>query len=192
MKELVWTIYSSGGIRLHVMYFPPEYDVHFDLMGVNFSFPEDQVRSVRWLGNGPYRVWKNRMQGVELGVHEKTYNRTMTGIPPLVYPEFKGYHSGFYWAEFRSTGYAFLVATASEDVFLRLFTPDQPKDVFNTAPPFPAGDISFMQAIPPIGTKSQQAWRLGPSGQKNQFFDYGPYDNWRKRCKNLVLFFDFQ
>jgi hypothetical protein len=191
MKQMVWTVYPSGWVKLNIMYFPPEYDVHFDYMGVNFSYPEDQVKSVRWLGNGPYRVWKNRKHGVELDVHQKDYNRTMTGITPFIYPEFKGYHSNMYWAEIITKGQSFVVATGSEDVFLRLFTPDQPKEVFNCAPTFPSGDISFMQGIPPIGTNSQQAWRLGPSGQKNQFFDFGPYDKWEWRAKNLVLFFDF-
>lgn len=191
MKELVWTIYPSGWIKLEIMYFPPEYDVHFDYMGVNFSYPEDQIKAVRWMGRGPYRVWKNRMQGVELDVHQKDYNRTMTGVPPLIYPEFKGYHSNLYWAEIISKRESFIVATASEDVFLRLFTPDQPKETFNCAPPFPSGDISFMQGIPPIGANGQQAWRLGPSGQKNQFFDFGPYDKWRWRAKNLILYFNF-
>ncbi len=191
MKQMVWSVYPSGWIKLDIMYFPPEYDVHFDYMGVNFSYPEDQVKSVRWLGNGPYRVWKNRMQGVELDVHQKDYNRTMTGIAPLIYPEFKGYHSQLYWAEIITKDQPFVVATSSEDVFLRLFTPDQPKETFNCAPAFPSGDISFMQGIPPIGTNSQQAWRLGPSGQKNQFFDFGPYDKWEWRAKNLVLYFNF-
>lgn len=191
MKEVIWTVYPSGWVKLQIMYVPSEYDVHFDYMGINFSFPEKQVRAVRWLGEGPYRVWKNRMRGVELGVYQKDYNTTKTGIPPLVYPEFKGYHSGLYWAEILTTEQPFLVVTASEDIFLRLFTPDQPEATYNTAPPFPGGDISFMHGIPPIGTKSQQAWRLGPSGQKNMFFDYGPFDNWRRRCKEMTLFFDF-
>jgi len=26
-----------------------------DLMGVRFDYPEDQMQSKRWLGNGPYR-----------------------------------------------------------------------------------------------------------------------------------------
>lgn len=191
MKEMVWTVWPSGWIRLVIRYFPPEYDTPFDFMGVDFTFPEQEIRSVRWYGDGPYRVWKNRMQGVELGVHHKEYNRTMTGVPPLRYPEFKGYHSRLYWAEFITADGSFLAGSASEDVFLRLFTPDHPGSGTNTAPPFPGGDLSFMQAIPPIGTKGQQPWRLGPSGQKNMFFDYGPYDNWRRRCKTLELYFRF-
>lgn len=192
MKQFTWTFYPSGWAKLNMYYVPEEYDVDFDYMGVSFSYPENLVKGVEWLGNGPYRVWKNRMQGVELDVHRKDYNNTITGVPPLVYPEFKGYHSNLYWARIESKEQSFTVATSSEDVFLRLYTPDQPEKVVDrVAPPFPPGDISFLQAIPPIGTKSNDAWNMGPSGKKNMFFDYGPYDDWRIRSKTMTLFFDF-
>ncbi len=189
MKEVIWNILPTGRIRLDIRYNPIEYES--DFMGVSFSYPEKEMKSVKWLGHGPYRVWKNRLQGGTLDVHEKRYNKTMTGVPPLIYPEFKGYHSQLYWARFYTTGQSFTVGTASEDVFLRLFTPENPAVAHNTAPPFPSGDISFMQAIPAIGTKSQKAENLGPSGKKNLYFDYGPYDKWQTRSKKLVLYFDF-
>lgn len=192
MKQFTWTFYPSGWAKLNMYYVPEEYDVDFDYMGVSFSYPEDLVNGVKWLGNGPYRVWKNRMQGVRLAVYQKDYNNTITGVPPLVYPEFKGYHSNLYWAKIESKEQSFTVATSTEDVFLRLFTPDQPEKVFDrVAPPFPPGDISFLQAIPAIGTKSNDARNLGPSGKKNMFFDYGPYDDWRIRSRTMTLFFDF-
>ncbi|MCW0481817.1 glycoside hydrolase family 2 TIM barrel-domain containing protein [Gaoshiqia sediminis] len=192
MKEFTWTFYPSGWARLHLYYVPEVYDKDFDYMGVNFSYPEELVTGVKWLGRGPYRVWKNRMQGVELGVHQKDYNNTITGVAPLIYPEFKGYHANLYWAKIESKEQSFTVATSTEDVFLRLYTPAQPEKVYErTAPAFPAGDISFMQAIPPIGTKSNDPWNMGPSGKKNMFFDYGPYDNWRTRSKQMTLYFNF-
>ena len=189
MKEHTWSIYPSGLIKLEVNYNPVEYES--DFMGISFSYPEHEVKAVKWMGNGPFRVWKNRLQGGSLDVHEKTYNNTMTGVPPVTYPEFKGYHSQLYWAKFITTGQSFLVATANEDVFLRLFTPETPKQSYNTAPPFPSGDISFMQAIPAIGTKSQKSENMGPSGKKNMYFDYGQYDKWQLRCKKMIVFFDF-
>jgi len=189
MKEVIWNILPTGRIRLDIRYNPIDYES--DFMGVSFSYPEKEMRGVKWLGQGPYRVWKNRLQGGTLDVHEKSYNNTMTGIPPLIYPEFKGYHAQLYWARLLTTGQSFTVGTASEDVFLRLFTPESPAVAYNTAPPFPSGDISFMQAIPAIGTKSQKAENLGPSGKKNLYFDYGPYDKWQTRSKKLVLYFDF-
>lgn len=192
MKKFTWTFYPSGWAKLNIYYVPIEYDVDFDYMGVSFNYPEHLMKGVKWLGRGPYRVWKNRTQGVELGVHQKDYNNTMTGVPPLVYPEFKGYHSNLYWAKIESKQQSFLVATSSEDVYLRLYTPAQPEKVFErVAPAFPPGDISFLQAIPPIGTKSNDPWNMGPSGKKNMFFDYGPYDDWHKRSKIMTLFFNF-
>ena len=192
MKEFTWSFYPNGWAKLEIFYLPEEYDVHFDYMGVDFSYPEELVEGVKWMGHGPYRVWKNRMQGVELGVHEKDYNTTMTGIPPVVYPEFKGYHSNLYWAKINSKEQSFTVATATEDVFLRLYTPDKPEDADpRLTPAFPNGDISFMQGIPAIGSKTNDSWNMGPSGRKNQFFDFGPYDDWHIRCKKMVLYFDF-
>lgn len=193
MKEFTWSFYPNGWVKLEIFYLPVEYDVRFDFMGINFSYPEELVEGVKWLGHGPYRVWKNRTQGVELGVHEKAYNTTMTGIPPVIYPEFKGYHSNFYWAKIKSKEQSFTVATASEDIFLRLYTPDQPEDAdLRLTPPFPNGDISFMQGIPAIGSKTNDSWNMGPAGMKNQFFDFGPYDHWRIRCKKMILYFNFK
>ncbi len=194
LKEFTWTFHATGQLELEVYYKPEEYDVDFDYMGVDFFYPEDLVEGVKWLGNGPYRVWKNRMHGVEVDVHQKDYNNTITGLPPHEYPEFKGYHSNLYWAKIQSKDQSFTVGTATEDVFLRLFTPENPKgEEFEkrTAPAFPNGDISFMQAIPAIGSKTNQPERLGPAGQKNIFFDYGTFDNWRIRSKKMNLFFDF-
>lgn len=193
MKEFTWTFFPSGWAKLELYYKPEEYDVDFDYMGVDFDYPEELVEGVAWLGNGPYRVWKNRTQGVEFGVHQKDYNNTITGVSPLIYPEFKGYHSNLYWAKILSKEQDFLVVTSTEDVFLRLFSPEYPKKGYEAraAPSFPKGDISFMQAIPAIGSKTNQPERLGPSGQKNIFFDYGTFDDWRIRSKHMVLYFNF-
>ncbi|WP_340114685.1 glycoside hydrolase family 2 protein [Maribellus mangrovi] len=192
MKEFTWSFFPNGWAKLRIYYLPEEYDVHYEYMGVDFSYPEELVEGVKWMGHGPYRVWKNRTQGVELGVYQKDYNTTMTGIPPVIYPEFEGYHSNLYWAKIQSKDQSFTVATGTEDVFLRLFTPDKPEDADpRLTPPFPDGDISFMQGIPAIGSKTNDPWNMGPSGRKNQFFDFGPYDHWRKRCKIMELYFDF-
>lgn len=189
VRQLTWTMYPSGWLKLDVHYFPPDYE--YNLLGINFSYPEkgkDSVKGVRWMGNGPYRVWKNRMQGVTLGVWDKAYNNTITGQGEVVYPEFKGYFSSFYWMRLETASQPFTVVCASEDVYLRLFTPADPVKTYNVAPSFPAGDISFMQGIPPIGTKSQRPEKMGPSGGKNMYYDYGKA---RDAAKVLCLYFDF-
>lgn len=188
-QVLQWTMYPSGWLKMEIHYFAPEYE--FNLLGVNFSYPEkgrDGVKAVRWMGNGPYRVWKNRMEGTTLGVWDKAYNNTVTGQGDCIYPEFAGYYSHFYWMRLETAGQPFTVVSANEDIFLRLYTPESPAHVYNTAPPFPSGDISFLQGIPAIGTKSQKPDRLGPSGQKNMYYDYGKSKDY---AKVMVLYFDF-
>lgn len=193
LKEFSWVFYPSGWVKLEVYYKPEFYDVDFDYMGVDFSYPEHLVEGVQWLGNGPYRVWKNRMHGTTFAIHQKAYNNTITGVSPMVYPEFKGYHANLYWAKIKSKEQSFIVATETQDVFLRLFTPEYAQNVYEarTSPAFPSQDISFMQAIPAIGSKTNQAERLGPSGQKNIFFDYGSFDDWKRRSKKMILYFNF-
>jgi beta-galactosidase/beta-glucuronidase len=183
---LKWTIYPSGWVQLDVKYWPIGEEA--TLMGVNFSFPEKEIKGVTYMGDGPYRVWKNRMKGTSLGVWDKTYNNTVTGQGKVVYPEFKGYYSNLYWMKLQTTGQPVTIVCNSRDVFMRLFTPANPKNVYNTAPAFPSGDISFMHGITPIGTKSQKPEKLGPGGQKNQYFNY---DRNIEDALTLNLYFDF-
>ena len=187
-NTLQWTIYPSGWVKMEVVYFPGAYFTNFT--GVNFSFPEKEVKGVTYLGQGPYRVWKNRMKGNLFGVWNKAYNDAATGEYPAVYPEFKGYHSNMYWLQVHTTGQPFTVVTDQEDMFFRLFTPKKSDDQYgNLQPTFPSGDISFMQAISGIGTKTQKPETTGPMGMKNIFYDYEKEPG---RAKHLVLYFDFR
>ena len=113
---------------------------------------------------------------------------SITGQGNVIYPEFKGYFSDFYWMRMETAGQPFAIVCADEDVYLRLFTPADPVKTYNVAPPFPSGDISFMHAIPPIGTKSQKPEKMGPSGEKNMYYDYSHSKDY---AKVLTLYFDF-
>jgi hypothetical protein len=186
-NTLRWTIYPSGWVKLEVHYFPGAY--HTSFVGVNFSFPEKEIKSVTYMGNGPYRVWKNRMKGNQFGVWSKNYNNTETGESPWIYPEFKGYHSNFYGGFFFTKNNRFTVVTENEDLFLRLFTPAWKTDQWhNYEPIFPSGDISFMNGISSIGTKTQRNETTGPMGLKNIFYDY---EKDPIRALKLILYFDF-
>lgn len=187
-QELKWTIYPSGWVQLEVRYWPVGEDA--DLLGVNFSYPEKEVKGVTYMGDGPYRVWKNRLKGVTLNVWDKVYNNTITGedSTKLIYPEFKGFYSNLYWMKLQTKDQPITIVCDSRDVFMRLFTPEYPKKTYNVAPTFPSGDISFMHGIAPIGTKSQKPEKLGPSGAKNQYFNY---DKNIEDALSLNLYFDF-
>ncbi|SFP84989.1 Beta-galactosidase/beta-glucuronidase [Parafilimonas terrae] len=187
-NTLKWTVYPSGWIKMEVNYFPLEYFTDFD--GVNFSFPENEIKSVKYMGDGPYRVWKNRMKGTRFDVWNKAYNNTETGEWPWVYPEFKGYYANFYEGHFfTKSNNSFIVAAETENLFLRLFTPAWKTDQWhNYEPIFPSGDISFMNAISSIGTKTQRNVTTGPMGEKNIFYDY---EKDPSRALHLSLYFNF-
>ena len=187
-NTLQWTIYPSGTIKMKVRYFPGDYRT--DFIGVNFNYPDSQNLSIKYLGYGPYRVWKNRMKGGQFGIWDKKFNNQETGEAPFRYPEFKGYYKNVFWCEFfQSQQTQFLVSTGTENLFLRLFTPAWKTDQWhNYEPIFPSGDISFMQGIPGIGTKTQNRETTGPMGMKNIFYDY---EKDPSRALEIVLYFDF-
>ncbi|WP_316829895.1 glycoside hydrolase family 2 protein [Pedobacter aquatilis] len=187
-NTLQWTVYPSGWLKMEVKYFPSAYFTTF--VGLNFSYPESEMKSVNYKGNGPYRVWKNRMKGTQFGIWNKDYNDSATGEPGWQYPEFKGYYSNIYWTEFIGKQQSFKVVTDREDVFLRLFTPKKSKDTEydNLSPTFPNGDISFMNGISAIGTKTQKPETTGPMGMKHVFYDF---DKDQSRALDMVLYFYF-
>ncbi len=145
----------------------------YDNIGVTLDLPEDSVKGVRWLGNGPYRVWKNRTRGVEPGLWEKDCNDTRTG-QTWEYPEFKGYHSGLYAADIITTSGTLRIVSDTDDLFLHLLTPAyQGND--DVAGRYPEGNISVLGAISPVGNKFRPADTMGPSGQVNNVFPgHGP------------------
>lgn len=156
-----------------------------DFLGITFNFPEEKINGMRWMGRGPYRVWKNRLKGQQFGVWEKAYNNTVTG-ESWDYPEFKGWHSDMYWVKIQNRDGGFIVYTDQQNVFLQMLKPEKPKGARNenTSPPFPEGNIGFMNAISPIGTKFQAAELLGPQSQKNMQMNYTPISG--------ALYFDFR
>ena len=142
----------------------------YDHIGVTFDFPDKDVKSVKWLGNGPYRVWKNRMKGVKFDLWEKKYNNTVTG-ESWEYPEFKGFHSNLYAADLLMSYGKMKIVAASDNLFLHLFTPDNPvgRNNDNTLGIFPDGQISILNAISPVGTKFKKTSELGPQSGRNIF-----------------------
>ncbi len=177
-----YTMMGNGWLKLDYSYLLRG---HYDYMGINFSYPEEKVKGVKWLGEGPYRVWKNRMKGSNFAVHQKDYNDTATGRE-WDYPEFKGYHDRMFWAVIDNEEYPFTVVSATDNIFMRLFTP-KPSGHENTDPTFPEGDISFMDAISPIGTKFKKPEQLGPQSQQNEFH----HRNDNQRIWGATLYFDF-
>jgi hypothetical protein len=169
LRSVRWSMSPTGWIRLDYAYSPKRgSDVPW--LGVTFNAEESELKSIRWLGKGPYRVWGNRRKGVEINVWEKAANDAITGTR-WSYPEFRGLHDDWYWARLETSGAPLMIVSATKDLVLRLFTPSQPQgaefDPRTTRVDFPDGDISFLHGIAPIGTKFDAATSHGLQGQPN-------------------------
>ncbi len=188
-KKIVWTLYKNGLLFLETSPIQPRLK-EIDYVGISFKYSEEKCKSVSWMGRGPYRVWKNRIKGSNIGVWGKEYNNTITGesFNELKYPEFKGYHGNLYWAKLETTESPFTIISETPNLFFQLFTPDKPQKVQGGVyPPFPKGDISFLYEIPAIGTKFKSAEQLGPKSQKGNYRGHQDDKNYP-----IKLWFDFR
>ncbi len=182
MRNAEWRLHPSGWLQLTYAYQLPG-EVQADYLGVTFDYPEEKITGVRWLGRGPYRVWKNRLKGFTFDIWHKTHNDTNTG-QKWEYPEFKGYHRDLYWAQLETRELPITLMATHEDTFLHLYTPHFPEDAELAAAPFPDGDISLLEGIAPIGTKFHPAAAHGPQGAANKVQRLG---HWYQR--DVFLFF---
>jgi hypothetical protein len=187
LEHVRWRLDSRGWLELSYRYVNPGRHAH---LGVTFDYPEKDLAGLRWLGRGPHRVWKNRMQGVGFGLWRKTYNDSRTGVD-WAYPEFKGHHADLYWAvlEARDGDLPITVVSETEGLFLRVLSPKNGVDPTFTAVPFPEGDISFLHAIPPIGTKFAGPEATGPQGLPNEAAGRHPTQHMGEYEATLRFFF---
>lgn len=184
LDSIVWRMTPEGRLGMHAVMVNRKgdfYDRQIHFLGLSFNYPESEAKGIRWMGSGPYRVWKNRLRGQQFGIWQKDYNNTVTGeqYDHLVYPEFKGYHANLYWATLQSDTAPFTVYSETDGLYLRLFTPEEPvqrRDGKNTMPAFPEGDISFLFDIPAIQSFrsiSEQGPRSQPSSIRLNAGDEG-------------------
>jgi hypothetical protein len=164
-----WTMHAGGWLSLEY-----EYNLSgaYPFAGISFNYPENFVLGATWLGKGPCRVWKNRLQGVTWNVWQNINNNTHTGSYPWNYPEFKGYYADVAWMEMNTVEGKFLMASADSGLFVRLFNFYGLSGI-RPHPDLPVGDISFLDAIPPVGTKlalniDPNASKLGPASEQQQ------------------------
>jgi len=181
-----WIIRGDGLLDFETAYEPSNSSL---FSGISFNFPETKIKGMKWLGNGPYRVYKNRMKGTEYGFWEKSYNNTVTGESEFIYPEFKGYYSNIYWVKiFGKETPDFTIYIHNKDIFLKMLTPAAPKIPAKTIIEYPEGDISFLHGINAIGTKFSEPALSGPQSLPT------PFDPVKitGRKLNMKLTFDFR
>ena len=163
MNWVKWSIWPSGWVKLEYEY---QMSGKFDIMGVDFDYPEGRMKGMRLVGNGPFRVWKNRSKGGLIGLWENEY---FDDTPAVTwrYPEFKGYYGDFKWVEF-ATGQGVITAVAEMDgLYLGVYTPKDGPWPNKTKLEAADTQIAFLHGVPAIGTKFHKAEMLGPESEKN-------------------------
>lgn len=164
--NIKWIFTANRPVKLEYTYIQTG---DSDFTGITFNYPEEKITGMKWLGRGPYRVWKNRLRGQQFGVWHKAYNNTITG-ETWGYPEFKGYHAEVNWVVIENKESPFTVYTDNKNMYFQMLHPAREKDALkenNVEPPFPEGSIGFLNGISAIGTKFQPAKVMGPQSQKN-------------------------
>jgi hypothetical protein len=156
LDHLRWTLRRDGKLQLDYRY---RLDGRFVYHGVTFDQRQQGLASLRRLAAGPSRVWQNRLHGASLMVTDTPYQ--VAGPHALGTPDYMGYYAGLRWARFMGAGGALQIDSGTPDLYLRVGTPLL--DHINTSAEFPPGDLSFLAAIPAIGSKAIAVEFSGPS-----------------------------
>jgi hypothetical protein len=160
LRSVTWEIFEDA---LSVRY---ELDFRgaADILGVSFDYPEKSVLAKRWVGAGPYRIWKNRQAGTVFGLHQANYSRSTPGVT-YEYPEFEGFFGEWDWLELRTREAKIVV----DNVGVPFFGLYRPTPVEKPILELPGLGLTFLHAVPAIGTKFALPDVLGPQSQPTQF-----------------------
>ena len=158
-REARWTITPEGDARLDYTFNGPGL---VDILGVDFDYPEEKMRSKEWFGNGPYRVWANRLRGVTLARWDTAYNDQIPGMT-WDFPEFKGWFSRWEWMAFTTTEGRFAFLNDGNQPYVGVYSPRDGKN--NPVLNIPRFGLGVYQVITGIGTKNSVPSNLGPQGQ---------------------------
>jgi hypothetical protein len=169
LQHVQWHIYPNAWVKCDIQY---RLKGRFDVMGVHLDYPEAKMRSMRWLGRGPSRVWKNRLKGGRLDVWDNPYKDHTPGLT-WDFPEFRGYYRDWQWVVFDTDEGHITLVNATDNLYLGVYRPKDGPEPKSTELKLPQTGLALLHGIPAIGTKFKKAERLGPQSQKNQAD--GPY-----------------
>jgi hypothetical protein len=174
LESLTYRLKPSGWLSIDYAYALNGEQEYF---GVGFDYPEVNVKAMRYLGEGPATVYQNRLAGGTLDVWDRPYNNTIVGDPDdlkpgehFTYPVFKGYYAGVRWLQLNTSEgpiTALLDQGRDSPIYVQIFTPKTPpaSTVGQAYAPFPQAGVSFLHAIPAVGSKFVGPKSSGPMGQ---------------------------
>lgn len=176
MRQATWRVLGDGTLELDYRY---GFDGVVDMMGIRFDYPENKVISKRWLGDGPYRVWQNRLQGTVYNVWENSYNDPVPG-ESFTYPEFKGYFAHCSWMKIVTQEGILTIGNGNPEKYIGVYQPRDGRDalLYN----FPDSGLSILDVIAPVRNKVNCTDLIGPSSQPK----------WVKGDQSGTLIFRFE
>ena len=159
LDKVEWIIAPDGTLTLDYSY---NFSAVVDLMGLKFDYPENKIISKRWLGDGPYRVWQNRLQGSVYDLWENNYNDPIPG-ESFTYPEFKGYFANVSWMSLKTSEAEISIAIETPNVYVGIYEPRDGRDKLLYT--LPQSGISILNVIPAVRNKVNSTDLNGPSAQ---------------------------
>ena len=163
LSLVVWKFHDDGSIHLTAY---STFNGVVDMMGISFDYPEGKVKSKQWVGNGPYRVWQNRLEGPQYGYWQNDYNDPIPG-ETFEYPEFKGYFSNVKWMQLNTEegkiGIEPTLPRSGKHIYIGVYQPRDGRD--HILYDLPATGISLLEAIPAVRNKVNTTDLNGPSAQ---------------------------
>lgn len=174
MESVTYRLKQNGWLTIDYAYTLTGAQEYF---GIGFDYPEADVKGMRYLGQGPAPVYQNRLAGGTLDVWNRLYNNTIVGDPDDLkpgehfdYPVFKGFYDGVRWLQLNTSEGAITAKVdqhSESPIYVQVFTPETPPSnlIGQAFAPFPKAGISFLNAIPAVGSKFVGPRSSGPMGQ---------------------------
>ena len=160
LRRATWTIGADAdAVQLDYEY---AFDGDVDLARGGFALPATGITSKRWLGRGPYRVYRNRLEGTVFDLHQVAYNDPVPG-QSFTYPEFKGYFRDWQWLQLdddaRHASRSRIARTSRSSASTARATASRP--CWRSRTP----DWRCSTSIPAIGNKFDTPDQLGPQSR---------------------------
>lgn len=159
LDSVIWTFLDNACVKVNYSY---NFGGVVDEMGVMFSYPEEKVEKKSWVGNGPYRVWQNRLQGPQYGYWSNAYNDPIPG-ESWDYPEFKGYFADVNWMQIETKEGKIDIWNTNNKKYIGVYQPRDGRD--KLLYDLPESGISILDVIPAVRNKVNTTDLNGPSAQ---------------------------
>lgn len=174
LDQATWSFLNDGSVKLSYSY---NFGGVVDEMGICFDYPETKVLSKSWVGDGPYRVWQNRLLGPQYGCWNNKYNDPIPG-ESWDYPEFKGYFAHVDWMQLVTSEGKIDIWNHQPADYVGVYQPRDGRDHLLYI--LPKSGISLLKVIPAVRNKVNSTDLNGPSAQ--------PYWAKNENVKGEVIF----